>query len=61
MKILNETSVKLECKAGSCCPIIKKLENQSFEVTDDYDGKVLLTKEQLLMFKDAIDYFSGKE
>ena len=31
MKILDQNSVKL-CKAGSCCPIIKKVEDNRFEV-----------------------------
>jgi len=57
MKILDKNSVKLRCKTGSCCPIIKKVEENHFEVTDDYNGKVQLTKDQLIMFKEAITYF----
>jgi hypothetical protein len=55
MKVLSKTSVMLQCKAGSCCPIINKIEENRFEITDDFNGKVILTKEQFVMLKESVD------
>jgi hypothetical protein len=58
MKILDQNSVKL-CKQGSCCVQVNKIEENRFEMTDDYDGKVVLTKEEFLMLKEAVEHFSS--
>ena len=59
MKILDQNSVRL-CKQNSCCVQVNKIEENRFEMTDDYDGKVTLTKEEFLMLKEAVDHFSSQ-
>lgn len=57
MKVLENNSVKL-CKAGSCCVRIDKVEENRYEMFDDYDGKVVLTKEEFFMLKEAVDHYT---
>jgi len=40
------------CGRGKCCPTIEKKE-ENFVIRDDYDGKVVLTKEQLNLLRNA--------
>lgn len=46
MQFLNQNTIKL-CRAGSCCPIVEKIGENEFTITDDYDGKVKLTGEEI--------------
>jgi hypothetical protein len=39
------------CANKSCCPVLTEIEDNKFTITDDYDGKVLLTKEELDLLK----------
>lgn len=39
------------CANKSCCPILTEIEDNKFTITDDYAGKVLLTKEELDLLK----------
>lgn len=55
MVILNQNSVRL-CRAGSCCPIVEKVNENEFTISDDYKGKVRLTKDEVQMLKDALDH-----
>jgi len=55
MVILNQNSVKL-CRAGSCCPIVEKVNENEFTISDDYNGKVRLSKDEVQMLKDAIEH-----
>ena len=55
MVILNQNSVRL-CRAGSCCPIVEKVSENEFTISDDYKGKVRLTKDEVQMLKDALDH-----
>lgn len=56
MTFLNENRIMLCCKAGSC-PIVEKQDNGDFTITDDYSGKVLITKEQMGILKNTIEHF----
>lgn len=56
MVILNNNSVRL-CRAGSCCPVVEKVGEDEYSITDDYQGKVKITKEQLSILKEAIAHF----
>jgi hypothetical protein len=38
-------------RPGSCCPVITETEDNKFTITDDYDGKVTLTKDELSLLK----------
>lgn len=55
MVILNQNSVRL-CRAGSCCPIVEKVNENEFTISDDYNGKVRLTKDEVQMLKDALEH-----
>lgn len=56
MVIINNNSVRL-CRAGSCCPIVEKVSDNEYSITDDFEGKVKITKDQLSILKEAIDHF----
>lgn len=43
------------CSGKSCCPVLTEIEDNKFIITDDYDGKVLLTKEELNLLKNFLD------
>lgn len=47
--------IVLTCRQGSCCPILEKVSEDKFTLSDDYNGKVQLNKEQLGLLKQAID------
>lgn len=56
MVILNTNSVRL-CREGSrCCPIVEKVNENEFTISDDYNGKVRLTKDEVQMLKSAIEH-----
>jgi hypothetical protein len=59
MVILNQNSVRL-CRAGSCCPIVEKVNENEFTISDDYDGKVRLTKDEAQMLKEAFEHLDKK-
>jgi len=46
MEFLNQNTIKL-CRAGSCCPIVEKVGDNAFTITDDYLGSVKLTGEEI--------------
>jgi hypothetical protein len=51
---MEESKEKLKytmCSGKSCCPILTELEDGTFTITDDFNGKVLLTKEELTLLK----------
>lgn len=54
MEIVNMNTVKL-CRAGSCCPIVERKSDDEYVITDDFEGNVKITKDQMRMLKDAID------
>lgn len=39
------------CGSKSCCPVFTQIDDNKFEITDDYNGKVVLTKEELELLK----------
>lgn len=55
MVILNENTVRL-CRDGSCCPIVERVNDNEFTISDDYDGKVRLTKDEVQMLREAIEH-----
>jgi len=59
MVILNQNSVRL-CRAGSCCPIVEKVNENEFTISDDYKGKVRLTKDEVQMLKEAFEHLDKK-
>lgn len=45
IKILSNNRVML-CGRKYCCPTMTKLPDGRYQITDDYNGKVIITKEQ---------------
>lgn len=43
------------CANKSCCPVIQEIEKDKFTITDDYDGKVVLTKDELTLLKNFLN------
>lgn len=43
------------CSGRSCCPILTEVEDDKFTITDDYEGKVILTKEELTLLKKFLE------
>lgn len=64
MQNLNQSDRIVLCRKGSnCgCPVLSKNEEKEdeFILTDDYEGSVRLTTEQLMMLKKAIDNMTGE-
>jgi hypothetical protein len=56
MKFLAENQILL-CNKKSCCPILEKVSDDEFILTDDYKGKVKLTKDDLTELKKALQHF----
>jgi len=52
---VSQTSKKIKytmCgRTGSCCPVLTEIEDNKFTITDDYEGKVVLTKDELSLLK----------
>jgi len=43
------------CANKTCCPVIQEAEDSgNYQITDDYGGKVKLTKEELKLLKDFL-------
>lgn len=56
MRRLDENTVVL-CRRGagkSCCPVVTTTE-QGITISDDYDGKVTLTKEEARMLAEHLN------
>ena len=43
------------CANKTCCPELSQLDESTFIITDDYEGKVTLTKEELGLLKTFLD------
>lgn len=43
------------CANKSCCPVLEEVEKDKFMIKDDYDGKVVLTKEELTLLKNFLN------
>jgi hypothetical protein len=44
----------------SCCPIVEKVNENEFTISDDYTGKVRLTKDEVQMLKEAFEHLDKK-
>lgn len=41
---------------GSCCPVVEQVDDDTYRVTDDHGGSVLLTNEQVCLMQTVIDH-----
>lgn len=58
MEITNIRQEKLKytmCSKDSCCPVITEIENDKFMITDDYEGQVVISKDELLLLKNFLN------
>lgn len=61
MKLFSDMIIKnnkiILCGRGKCCPEVKKIKFKNkthIQITDDYEGKVKLNKDEALMLVNAI-------
>jgi hypothetical protein len=54
MKRLTETQIQLCGRPGKCCPIITKIDEENYEVKDDYGNIIKVKKHELEMVSDAV-------
>jgi hypothetical protein len=54
MKRLSEREMLLCGRPGKCCPIITKIDDENYEVKDDYGNVIRVKKEELEMVSDAV-------
>ena len=60
IKKLTENSVKICCgKQG--CPVIKKIDDDHYKVTDDEGNTIVVKKEELKLMGDAVTTIDGDE
>jgi len=43
------------CSNKTCCPVLSEVSDGKFVLTDDYEGKVQLTQEELLLLKNFLN------
>lgn len=53
LKRLSEQEIQL-CGKGNCCPIITKIDEDNYEVLDDYGNKIKVKKSELELVADAV-------
>lgn len=53
LKRLSDNEIQL-CGKGNCCPIITKLDEDTYEVLDDYGNKIKVKKSELELVADAV-------
>jgi preprotein translocase subunit YajC len=53
MKRLSEDRVLL-CGKGKCCPVITKIDEETYEVKDDDGNVITVKKHELEMVSDAV-------
>ena len=56
----SETSVTL-CCAKKGCPVVTKLDEDTYEVTDDFGKKIIVKKAELKLMADAVTVLDQKE
>ncbi len=57
---LTENSVKICCgKAG--CPVVEKIDEDHYKVTDDDGNTIVVKKEELKFMGDAVNTIDGDE
>ena len=57
---LSSDSVRLCCN-GQGCPVVKKINEDQYEVTDDFGNKILVRKAELALMTDAITAIDTKQ
>ena len=58
MDITNIRQEKIKytmCSNNSCCPVLTELDDNKFMITDDYEGQVVITKDELKLLKNFLN------
>ena len=48
-------NVTLCGRTNTCCPVLSEQVDNTFTITDDYEGKVILTKDELILLRDTLN------
>jgi hypothetical protein len=54
MEITNYKQEKIKyimCSNQSCCPVLEQVDDTKFTISDDYDGVISITKDELKLLK----------
>jgi len=54
MDITNIKQEKIKytmCSNNSCCPVLSEIDDNKFIITDDYEGQVVITKDELKLLR----------
>ena len=57
---LSENSVKV-CCGNSGCPVVEKIDDEHYQVTDDEGNTIVVKKEELKLMGDAVNTIDGDE
>jgi len=57
---LNPDTVKLCCSSKGC-PVVKKIDEDTYEVTDDNGNVIKVTKGELKLMSDAVTELDGEQ
>ena len=49
------------CGRGKCCPEIKKVDEDTYEITDDDGNKIRIKKDNLTLIPDAVSVLEGQQ
>ena len=60
IKRLTENSVKV-CCGRTGCPVIEKIDEDHYKVTDDEGNTIVVKKEELKLMGDAVTTIDGDE
>ena len=57
---LSENSVKV-CCGRSGCPVVEKIDEDYYKITDDEGNTIVVKKEELKLMGDAVNTIDGDE
>lgn len=62
LKLNPNGTVTLCGRQKSCCPVVEKLKDGNYKITDDYGNSVIMTEEQAHLINDGLEVLNkGKE
>lgn len=60
--MLNKTGENVVlCGRGKCCPQVKKVDEDTYEITDDDGNTIRVKKENLNLIPDAVKILNGEQ
>ena len=57
---LSDNSVKVCCGKNGC-PVVEKIDDEHYQVTDDDGNKIIVKKEELKLMGDAVTTIDGDD